>query len=87
MFWCGNISERHSFRTVSGDRPKNLVKKVFLEISQNLQKNQYFGVWFCTWGLQLYYKQASTQVFFYEFCEIAIFKNTPFVVHFRCLLS
>ena len=44
---------------------------MFLEISQNSQEH--------TWGLQLYLKRDSGQVFSREFCESS--KNTFFTEH------
>ena len=49
------------------------VKKVFLKILQISQENTCVGVFF---GLQLYQKETTTQVFFCEICEI--FRSTYF---------
>ena len=56
---------------------------MFLKILQILQENTCVGV--STAGLQLYWKQAPTQLFSCEICEI--FKNTYFVEHLRTAAS
>ena len=62
------------------------VKKVFLKISQNLQKNTCVRVAFLkklqASGQQLLKKEVSDTVFSCEFCQI--FKNTFFIEHHRC---
>ena len=57
------------------------VKKVFLKISQNSQKNTFARVSFLiklqVSGLQPFYEKTLVQMFSSEFCEI-FFKNTYF---------
>ena len=59
-----------------------------LKISQISQENTFVGVSLqqsCRpEGLQLYYREAATQVFSCEYCKI--FKNNFFIEHLRWLL-
>ena len=66
-----------------------LWKKVFLEISQNLQENicarDSFLIKLQARGLQLYLKKSLAQLFSCEFCKIS--KNTFFTEHLRTTAS
>ena len=67
-------------------RPEVFYKKVFLEISQNSQKNICARASFLIklQALNFTKKETLAQVFSCEFCEIS--KNTFFTEHFRWLL-
>ena len=76
--WCWvaiSMNIRSSHRRCS-------IKKVFQEISQNLQENTYSRVSFL---IKFIKKETLAQVFFCEFCEI--FKNTFSKEHLRATAS
>ena len=61
-------------------------KKVFLEISQNLQENTCARISFRAKACNFIKKEALAQVFFCEFCEISkstFFHRTPLVAAFE----
>ena len=78
---------RFFFRKAKAVARRCSVKKVFLNISQNLQENTSAGVAFLIRleSVQLYQKDNLAKVFSGEFCKIL--KNKYFVEHLRTAAS
>ena len=83
--WDGDFSENSYQQKVGNYLQRCSVEKMFLKISQNSKKNNCVGV--RSLGLQLIKKEATTKVFYCEFCEISngtLFHRTPSVTISAC---